>query len=68
MTMAQFGLREVLGKNIESAIVNQPCGAMDSKSSSQLVIIVERKEDWSKYFPSEDLVTAQEYLEQPRDR
>ncbi|MGF6317268.1 hypothetical protein ABIA60_003546 [Pseudomonas frederiksbergensis] len=31
------------------------------------MIIVERKEDWASYFPSEDIVTAQEYLEQTRD-
>lgn len=68
MTIAPSGLRAVLGKRVESAIVSQPRGAIESKSSSQLVIIVERKEDWSKYFPSEDLVSAQEYLERPRDR
>jgi len=31
------------------------------------VIIVERREDWASYFPSEDIVTAQEYLEHPRE-
>lgn len=31
------------------------------------MIIVERKEDWTSYFPSEDIVTAQEYLEQTRN-
>lgn len=31
------------------------------------MIIVERKEDWASYFPSEDIVTAQEYLEQTRN-
>ncbi|MGA4817477.1 hypothetical protein ACPA9J_33770 [Pseudomonas aeruginosa] len=30
---------------------------------SKLFIIVERKEDWTSYYPSEDVVTAQEYLE-----
>jgi hypothetical protein len=38
-----------------------------SRTSSQLIIIVERKEDWASYFPSEDIVSAQEYLEQTRD-
>jgi len=38
-----------------------------NKTSSQLIIIVERKEDWASYFPSEDIVSAQEYLEQARD-
>ena len=39
-----------------------------TRTSSQLIIIVERKEDWASYFPSEDIVTAQEYLEQSGDR
>ena len=34
---------------------------------SKLFIIVERKEDWTSYYPSEDVVTAQEYLELPID-
>lgn len=32
---------------------------------SKLFIIVERKEDWTSYYPSEDVVTAQEYLNCP---
>lgn len=35
-------------------------------TSSQLLIIVERKEDWASYFPCEDVLSAQEYLEQNR--
>jgi len=35
--------------------------------SSQLMIIVERREDWASYLPSEDMMTAQEYLEQSPD-
>ena len=34
---------------------------------SKLFIIVERQEDWTSYYPSEDVVTAQEYLELPID-
>ncbi|MBB4864050.1 glutathione synthase/RimK-type ligase-like ATP-grasp enzyme [Pseudomonas nitritireducens] len=34
---------------------------------SKLFIIVERKEDWASYYPSEDVVSAQEYLEMPID-
>lgn len=41
--------------------------ASDTKSS-QLMIIVERREDWASYLPSEDVITAQEYLEQARER
>jgi hypothetical protein len=37
------------------------------KASSQVLIIVERKEDWASYFPSEDILTAQEYLEHSCD-
>ncbi|WP_434136062.1 RimK family protein [Pseudomonas luteola] len=35
---------------------------------SKLYIIVERKEDWSSYYPSEDVITAQEYLEQSNEQ
>ena len=34
-----------------------------SASSSQVLIIVERKEDWASYIPSEDMLSAREYLE-----
>ncbi len=32
---------------------------------SQLLIVVERLEDWSSYLPSEHLISAQDYLENP---
>ncbi|MGE6319777.1 RimK family protein [Pseudomonas oryzihabitans] len=35
---------------------------------SKLYIVVERKEDWSSYYPSEDVITAQEYLEQSNEQ
>ncbi|MGC4010204.1 MAG: RimK family protein [Pseudomonas sp.] len=34
-----------------------------SARSSQVLIIVERKEDWASYIPSEDMLSAREYLE-----
>lgn len=34
---------------------------------SRLVIVVERKEDWTSYYPSEDVISVQEYLEQPNE-
>ncbi|MFV3330815.1 RimK family protein [Pseudomonas sp. NY15437] len=37
-----------------------------SARSSQVLIIVERKEDWASYLPSEDMLTAREYLEDSR--
>ena len=67
MASAQVDLRGVLSKSPAPAIDGKAYIANDEKSSSQLVIIVERKEDWAKYFPSEDVLTAQEYLEQPRE-
>ncbi|MBD9504523.1 RimK family protein [Pseudomonas sp. PDM17] len=37
-----------------------------SARSSQVLIIVERKEDWASYIPSEDMLSAREYLEDSR--
>ncbi|WP_447749991.1 RimK family protein [Pseudomonas nicosulfuronedens] len=37
-----------------------------SARSSQILIIVERKEDWASYIPSEDMLSAREYLEDSR--
>lgn len=34
-------------------------------AQSQLVIVVERLEDWASYLPSEDVISAQDYLENP---
>lgn len=34
------------------------------KGPREVLIIVERKEDWSSYLPSENMLTAREYLEQ----
>lgn len=40
--------------------------APGGRHSSRVMIIVERKEDWSSYIPSEDMLTAREYLEESR--
>ncbi|WP_150805967.1 RimK family protein [Pseudomonas fluorescens] len=65
MSAVQGDLREVSEQNRLTAI-SRPTYLSDvTRSSSQLVIIVERKEDWASYFPSEDVMSAQEYLEQP---
>ncbi|MGC4011268.1 MAG: RimK family protein [Pseudomonas sp.] len=37
-----------------------------TQGESQLLILVERKEDWTSYLPSEHMLTAQEYLENNR--
>lgn len=65
MSAVQGDLREVSEQNRLTAI-SRPTYLSDvTRSSSQLVIIVERKEDWASYFPSEDVMSAQEHLEQP---
>ncbi|WP_095077221.1 RimK family protein [Pseudomonas sp. Irchel s3h17] len=65
MSAVQGGLREVSEQNRLAAISNLTYLAGASRRSSQVIIIVERKEDWASYFPSEDVMSAQEYLEQP---
>ena len=32
---------------------------------SRLVIVVEKASDWGSYYPSDNVVTAQDYLKQP---
>ncbi|WP_150786177.1 RimK family protein [Pseudomonas fluorescens] len=65
MSAVQGDLREVSEQNRLTAISNLTYLPDASGRSSQVVIIVERKEDWASYFPSEDVMSAQEYLEQP---
>jgi glutathione synthase/RimK-type ligase-like ATP-grasp enzyme len=68
MSAVQGDLREVSEQNRLTAISNLTYLPDASGRSSQVVIIVERKEDWASYFPSEDVMSAQEYLEQPLER
>ncbi|MDD0977178.1 RimK family protein [Pseudomonas fontis] len=56
---------EVSTQSPASAMPLRPLMTPLPATQSQLVIIVERLEDWASYFPSEDLVTAQDYLEKP---
>ena len=65
MSAVQGGLREVSEQNRLTAISNLTYLPEAPGRSSQVIIIVERKEDWASYFPSEDVMSAQEYLEQP---
>ena len=60
--------REVSEQTALTAIITTPILSGSNSLCSQLVIIVERKEDWASYFPSEEIVTAQEYLEQTRGK
>ncbi|WP_431484735.1 RimK family protein [Pseudomonas solani] len=41
-------------------------GLLQRRDGGQVLIIVERREDWSSYIPSEEMLTAREYLEQSR--
>jgi glutathione synthase/RimK-type ligase-like ATP-grasp enzyme len=47
-------------------IVSDTSTEPPSARSSQVLIIVERKEDWASYIPSEDMLSAREYLEDSR--
>ncbi|WP_429538112.1 RimK family protein [Pseudomonas fluorescens] len=66
MSALQGHWREVSDQRLPTAITKATYLSEAARASSQLVIIVERKEDWASYFPSEDIVSAQEYLEQTR--
>lgn len=65
MSAVQGDLREVSEQNRLAAISNLTYLSSAQRKQSQVVIIVERKEDWASYFPSDDVMSAQEYLEQP---
>ena len=67
MSAVQGHWREVSEQTVAATITSKGYFSAPPRSSSQVVIIVERKEDWASYFPSEDIVTAQEYLEQTRE-
>jgi len=64
MSAAQGYLRKVSEQNRITAISKPTYLTGEPRRTSQVVIIVERKEDWASYFPSEDVMSAQEYLEQ----
>lgn len=63
MSAVQNHWPEVSGQSLPAAITSTSYLSAIDKVSSQVIIIVERKEDWASYFPSEDILTAQEYLE-----
>ena len=67
MSAVQGHWREVSEQTVAATITNTGYFPVPLKGTRQVVIIVERKEDWASYFPSEDIVTAQEYLEQTRE-
>ncbi|PJI50056.1 MAG: RimK family alpha-L-glutamate ligase [Pseudomonas sp.] len=47
-------------------LVDEAAPEPPSARFSRVLIIVERKEDWASYIPSEDMLTAREYLEDSR--
>ncbi|MFL1514222.1 MULTISPECIES: RimK family protein [Pseudomonas] len=67
MSAVQPNVNEVLDKSERSTIslVEEPPST--GRLSSQLLILVERKEDWASYLPSESLMLAQDYLEHSDD-
>lgn len=66
MSSLQTNFREKLNASSLSIIPSPATRAPSDKLSSQLLVIVERKEDWASYIPSEDMLTAREYLEESR--
>ncbi|GBH09495.1 Glutathione synthase/RimK-type ligase [Pseudomonas syringae pv. actinidiae] len=58
-------MNEVSAQLARSATTKQADPTPPFAAQRQLVIIVERLEDWASYFPSEDLISAQDYLEKP---
>ena len=63
MSAVQGEWREVSEQKLLTTTSNPRYLSDANRNSSQLVIIVERKEDWASYIPCEDVMTAQEYLE-----
>jgi len=63
MSAVQANRAEVLAKSERCTITldDQPPGKQ--RGGSRLLIVVERKEDWASYLPSESLMLAQDYLE-----
>ncbi|AZL73641.1 RimK family protein [Pseudomonas oryziphila] len=63
MSALQANRAEVLDKSASCTILlgEEPPGKR--RAGSRLLILVERKEDWASYLPSESLMLAQDYLE-----
>lgn len=61
MSAAQVKMNEVSAQLALSATNKCANPTTPFATQRQLVIIVERLEDWASYFPSEDLISAQDY-------
>lgn len=65
MVSVYSNVMEVLQK-VEFNLQPARTGSTVLSPSSKLLVIVERRDDWLGYLPSESIVTAQEYLEDKR--
>ncbi|EKT4480405.1 RimK family protein [Pseudomonas putida] len=63
MSAVQANLAEVLAKTEGSTMTLNEEPPSSRRSGSRLLILVERREDWASYLPSESLMLAQDYLE-----
>lgn len=67
MSAVQANVNEVLDKTEHSTISLSEEPLSIKPSGSRLLILVERKDDWADYLPSESLMLAQDYLEHSDD-
>ena len=67
MSAVQANVNEVLDKTEHSTISLSEEPPSLKPSGSRLLILVERKDDWADYLPSESLMLAQDYLEHSDD-
>ncbi|ENY75940.1 Ribosomal protein S6 modification protein [compost metagenome] len=67
MSAVQANVAEVLAKTEVSTITLSEEPPSKRSAGNRLLIVVERKEDWASYFPSESLMLAQDYFEHSDD-
>lgn len=67
MSAVQANVPPVLDKSERSTISLADEPPRPRPTGNRLMIVVERKEDWASYLPSESLVLAQDYLEHSDD-
>ncbi|MDD1015214.1 RimK family protein [Pseudomonas rubra] len=63
MSAVQANMAEVLDKSERCTITLSEEPPSTRRAGNRLLILVERKEDWASYLPSESLMLAQDYLE-----
>ena len=63
MSSLHTNFQQKFNSSALSVIADATAEPPSARSSSQILIIVERKEDWASYIPSEDMLSAREYLE-----